>query len=470
MVLSVLTDSDVRRILHSLDRDDIFEIQQSLADGLHYYSTATEDNGCCSSYQPMRTQLKRKDGGTTLFMPASSTDGLGVKIVTLQTPDSEPSSAKSEFNPNIERLSISSKSETASTRNSSLSGSVLDAPPPSVASSQSTTPRGSLTLLDKDGTPRALINAEELTAFRTALASCMIFKKRNTVHDITVFGAGKQAYWHIRLAIILRPDDVHHVNVVNRDFERAGSMIKSLYHPFGDDESTTGIVSLPHKAKFSILTNTHHEYGRLVKEHVRKASVLFLTTPSLEPLFPAEFLTSTEGRRKGRYIAAIGMYGVEPEGIFVDYGLTHVSKGSYKPHMVELHPEVLKQAVAPHEGHRHFHKHAPTGGAVLVDSVEACLKEAGEVIQAGLKPEEVVELGELVMLKRDAERRRAELGEHPKGKDGMEIKADGGLYEWLSKGNVIYKSVGLGLMDVVTGREVVRMADERGIGTRILGF
>jgi hypothetical protein len=64
MPLTILTDQNVRTILHSLDREDIYEVQQSLADGLHYYSTAAEDNGCCSSYQPMRTQLKRKDGGT----------------------------------------------------------------------------------------------------------------------------------------------------------------------------------------------------------------------------------------------------------------------------------------------------------------------------------------------------------------------------------------------------------------------
>jgi ornithine cyclodeaminase/alanine dehydrogenase-like protein (mu-crystallin family) len=136
--------------------------------------------------------------------------------------------------------------------------------------------------------------------------------------------------------------------------------------------------------------------------------------------------------------------------------------------MVELHPEILKQAVAPQHDHRHFHKHARQSGAVLVDSVEACLKEAGEVIQAGLQPEEVVELGELVMLKKENERRKAEMGE--KGKGGMEIKGDGGLIDWLSKGNVIYKSVGLGLMDVVTGTEIVRLADERSVGTRILGF
>lgn len=102
------------------------------------------------------------------------------------------------------------------------------------------------------------------------------------------------------------------------------------------------------------------------------------------------------------------------------------------------------------------------------------------------------------MLKRDAERRRSEchaqkmseegldedgveLSEAPSikkkrrgsnkiGKDDYGDKEHQSLMEWLQKGNVIYKSVGLGLMDVVVGSDLVRLADERGIGTRIDNF
>jgi ornithine cyclodeaminase/alanine dehydrogenase-like protein (mu-crystallin family) len=51
-----------------------------------------------------------------------------------------------------------------------------------------------------------------------------------------------------------------------------------------------------------------------------------------------------------------------------------------------------------------------------------------------------------------------------------EDKASKSLMEWLQRGNVIYKSVGLGLMDVVVGGDLVRLADQRGIGTRIEDF
>lgn len=148
--------------------------------------------------------------------------------------------------------------------------------------------------------------------------------------------------------------------------------------------------------------------------------------------------------------------------------------------MIELHTDIIKQAVAPHNHNHHHHKHAKQGGAIIVDSVEACLQEAGEIIQAGISAREVVELGELVMLKRDAERRRKESSSNLDS-EGVELQSvsksgkagkedDGGLKDWLEKGNVIYKSVGLGLMDVVVGKELCDLADRLKVGTRIEGF
>ncbi|KAF1998303.1 NAD(P)-binding protein [Amniculicola lignicola CBS 123094] len=503
MPLTILSDADVRTLLLNLTKDDVIEMQQSLADALHYYSTSTEgdNNGCCSSYQPLRTALKRNDGQTTLFMPASSNEGIGVKIVTLADTDKSLKKSVASLS-SFSSLSLESSMSTGSSATAFDPPETFD-PPESVDSRQSTTPKGSLTLLDRYGNTRALINAEEITAFRTALASTMLFKKRTNVHDLVVFGAGKQAYWHIRLALILRGPEIHHLNIINRTFESAHNLVEKLYNPL-DEPAIFPKINIPtaettHLArpKIQILTPNHTEYDRLLKSTVRGSSVIFCTTPSLTPLFPAGHLTNPEGRKKGRYISAIG---------------------SYKPHMVEIHPDIIRQNVQPHHTHHH-HKHARQGGAIIVDSVDACLKEAGEIIQAGLTGREVVEVGELVMLKRDAERRRVEvrsattsssvpslassqtplstdsstplspfaptldsagveLGEAKKVKGKQKDKkegkaekeADEGLMEWLQKGNVIYKSVGLGLMDVVVGTELVRLADERGVGTRIENF
>lgn len=126
--------------------------------------------------------------------------------------------------------------------------------------------------------------------------------------------------------------------------------------------------------------------------------------------------------------------------------------------MTEVHPDIFREAVAP-EHNRHYHKHAKRGGVIIVDSLESCLKEAGEVIQAKLKPEHLVEIGELMMVKKAA-LREVELGG----------EGEKGLLEWLTRGNVIYKSVGLGLMDLVVGGDLITLAREKGYGTTIEEF
>ena len=416
MPLTVLTDFDVRSLLLSLNRDDIVNLQHNLAEALHDYSTGTQDTtGCCSANQPQRLSIQGKHGQTTLFMPASTNTTTGMKIVSLVAP-STPSIASS-------RSSITTQTSASS----------VPSADPSTTSSRSTTPRGSLTLLDSAGTPLGFINAEELTAFRTALAATLLFSKRSRVHSITVFGAGKQAYWHIRLALLLRGLEIHHINVINRSFTGAQPLMRDIYK----SEEWAHLRNANSKLRFSALSGDYVEYNRLLKEHVRDSDVLFMCTPSTSPLFPAEHLTSSEGRKKGRYISLIG---------------------SYQPHMVELHPDVLKQAVAQEHKHHH-HRHAEKGGVVVVDSLEACMKEAGEVIQAGLRSEDLVEVGELVMV------RKAAMKDIEMGGEGEK-----GLKKWLEAGNVIYKSVGLGIMDLCVGEDLVILARERGIGITIEDF
>lgn len=44
------------------------------------------------------------------------------------------------------------------------------------------------------------------------------------------------------------------------------------------------------------------------------------------------------------------------------------------------------------------------------------------------------------------------------------------LCRWLQGGNVIYKSVGLGLMDLTVGLKVIEFAKQKGVGTHVEGF
>ncbi|ETN43633.1 uncharacterized protein HMPREF1541_02792 [Cyphellophora europaea CBS 101466] len=442
MTLSVLTDNDVKDILLSLTTEDANVLQANLSEALHSYSTGDTNSPCCSSYQPLRTVVK-KHGVTTLFMPATTGDAIGMKVVSLEAPEtpekkgsvssrSTDSSVKS-VGSNLSGMTLSPSSTVSSA--DSTTGSSFQAPP-SMASTQSTTPRGTVTMMDAQGNPIGILNAEELTAFRTALAATILFQKREHVHTITVFGAGKQAYWHIRLALMFKGDQIKHVNIINRSLERSLKLMKSFQPTEGQ--------TLPWRSdvKFSALSPEFGEYGRLLKEQIRKADAIFCCTPSLEPLFPPEFLTSHNGQKKGRYISAIG---------------------SYAPHMTELHPDIFKHATnidKEHQHHPHPHfKQAKKSGVVIVDTLEGCLKEAGEVIQAKLKPEHLVEVGELMMIKKSVTR-EMELG----GEGEKELK------DWLIRGNVLYKSVGLGLMDLTVGTDLIRLARERGVGVHVEDF
>ncbi|KAK2756209.1 hypothetical protein FQN54_005617 [Arachnomyces sp. PD_36] len=456
MPLTILTSAQTRSLLLSLTYDDIASLQHNLAEALREYSTGNQETGCCAAYQPQRTVITRKNGITTAFMPASTGDSVGMKIVSLSGEAGElGDNARGEERESVgDEGSIQSKlssSSTATSRKSSSRNSLqsttsaldnLELSPRTPSASEITSPssegstRASLTLLDSDGVPTGLINAAEVTAFRTALTALLAFNRRSHVETITVFGAGKQAYWHIRLALLLRGSEIKHVNIINRSFERATELLREFYSP--EHRSWRSEV------KFSAMSPEFVEYDRLLKESVRKADAIFCCTASREPLFPAKYLTSDEGKKKGRFVCAIG---------------------SYHAQMTEIHPDILRDAVTepPHHHHHHptIHKKPQPrrGGVVVVDSLESCLREAGEIIQAGLNPQQLVEVGELMMVKQATKHHIGQGGEGEKG-----------LREWMERGNVIYKSVGMGLMDLVVGRDLVRLAADRKLGTTIEDF
>lgn len=127
--------------------------------------------------------------------------------------------------------------------------------------------------------------------------------------------------------------------------------------------------------EFSMLTPAFHDFERLLTENLLEADVVYCCTASREDVFPGEVLTSHEGRRKGRLVVAVG---------------------SSTPEMRELPQELLLQATKHHHSHggkphRHFHKHADEGGVIVVDTLEGALKEAGEIIAAGIGPKQLIE-------------------------------------------------------------------------------
>lgn len=231
-------------------------------------------------------------------------------------------------------------------------------------------PTGAITLFDPQGKAVGLLHASTLTAFRTALASVCLVTKRSQVHTLTVFGSGEQAYWHVRLALLLRGETIRTVNIINRRFSDAA---KALLRRFYAIPSSTKAREGWTDCTFGVLTQGYGEYNRLLTQQVREADVIFCCTPSTEPLFRGEILTESEGRQKGRLLVAIG---------------------SYTPTMHEIPVEVIHQAIKKHNhdmlgGILHL-KHAVEGGVVIVDTLDG-LREAGELIDAGLEPNQVVE-------------------------------------------------------------------------------
>lgn len=258
-----------------------------------------------------------------------------------------------------------------------------------------------------------VLNAAEITAFRTALGSMLLYRHRRKTENVVVFGAGAQARWHVRLALLLRGDEVRRVTVVNRSRVRAEELVAGL--------RGTGV---PAHVTLEVFEEEEDQREGL-RERVEDADVIFTGVPSTSPLFPAEWLMSEKARGRGRYVAAIG---------------------SYRLDMQELDPELLKEMTTPSGL---FHE-VVWNRKVAVDSAEGCLVEAGELVKAGIGREGMLEVGKIA-----------------------EMRAGGsleGLEEWLREGFVVYKSVGVGIMDIAIGSKLLELAGEKGVGVRLEDF
>ncbi|EFX06687.1 shikimate 5-dehydrogenase [Grosmannia clavigera kw1407] len=397
MSLHVLSDGDVRSLLASLDAAALEDLFSALGDALQAYSVGDE-----KQYQCHRQGVTRPGGPTMLFMPATLADGVSVKVVGVPLP--APAS-----------MPVSSPS-----------------PSPSPSTPKGLT--GVVLICDQDGRAIGLLNAAALTAFRTALGSILLYRHRATTARIVVFGAGKQALWHIRLALVLRRADIAAVTIVNRSAARAAELVAELR---AMDEAQQGSADATlHHVAFRVLSPEAADV-EAVREAVQQADVVFCTTPSTSPVFPAAWLTgaAVEGKPKTRFISAIG---------------------SYKLDMQELDP-VLLHTIATDDifpaSYRPPTAIDVTGSTIVVDSRDACAVEAGELVKADLPDGHLLETGELLHMR-----------------STLSALEDRQLAAWLCDGNVVYKSVGIGIMDLSIGRALLELGAARGVGTTIAHF
>jgi ornithine cyclodeaminase len=261
-------------------------------------------------------------------------------------------------------------------------------------------------VLSAQGELLGVISAAEVTAFRTALATMTLFSRCKWLFDsgkkarIIVFGSGRQAEWHARLALLLLPEKIDGITFVNRGQERLDQMMAGLRR---DLQQRYPNLKISAYAKSALKAE---EYSSRLSSDLAESNVLFCCTPSTEPLFAYDAIATAN--RDKRFISIIG---------------------SYKPHMQEVDKQTLLSG---------------TEGRIYVDSKHACLKEAGELIMAGVQESQLVEAGEV-------------FGRDP------ELESE----QVAGAGNIIFKCVGMGIMDLVVAKMLLDMAAEKGLGTKV---
>lgn len=271
-----------------------------------------------------------------------------------------------------------------------------------VTSSQSHGLIGVINIFSPEGSLQGLLSAAKITAFRTALTimSLLVRCQAMSKENVVILGSGRQAEWHARLVLLLFPGQVRSITILNRGRKRLEELETEV---LGQLRATYPDVAISTVAKDHVGDDVWEEKLRAA---LQTCDVLFSCTPATEPNFPASYLQPF----RQRFISLIG---------------------SYKPHMREIDTETLLSG----------------GGKVYVDLKEACLEESGELILAGVKEEQLIEVGELY------------------GKLGREVPVE------VPQGcNVVFKCVGMGIMDLVIGNKLLDVGRKRGIGMEVDGF
>ncbi|RLL97469.1 hypothetical protein CFD26_105665 [Aspergillus turcosus] len=350
--MHIISEADLAQLLRSITRPQCERLMAAMVDGLAACSSQESKPGAPQLiHQPLRTVIVDRNNNTSLFMPASDTQSMGIKIVTI----------------------------------AGGSGSLC----------------GVINIFSPDGRLLGLISAGEITAFRTALATMALFVRCTLPkQNIVVLGAGQQAEWHARLALLLHPaGTVKSLTVVNRRRERLESLETKVLDKLRRENPQTKITTL--------FKEGNPDYDETLKTAIGASDAILSCTPSTVPNFPFSYLQSINGESKQRFISLIG---------------------SYKPHMMEIDSETVH-----------------SGGKIFVDSKEACLEEAGELVHAGVKKDGLIEIGEVFAAHC-----------HP-------VEMTGGQ-------NIIFKCVGMGIMDLVIGKTLLDLGIEAGIGADVAGF
>ncbi|XDG05426.1 hypothetical protein ABKA04_005041 [Annulohypoxylon sp. FPYF3050] len=367
--LTILSDAAVHRLLIGLTKQEILAFQTTLSKCLREFSVGKE-----RQFQPAPGIVNRPNGQKTLFRLFTSPTAVGAKIIV----DPAPTSG----------------------------GTKLPL-------------QGIVTLCDQNGLPKGVLNAGELTGYRTSLIAMIPYMWRQNTEHIVVYGSGKQALWHIRLALALRGDEIKSITVVNRSEARAKEMLDKI----------AGENAAHWKSSAAITYLDPSSSG--LENALKSADAIFCTVPSKEPLFPAKYKLGQGQRTRSPYISAIG---------------------SWQPDMIELDPALVKSIIADAENG--FHPEKDLAGVILVDDQDSVLTHTGEGVKSELKVEDMIEVGKIFHLReQEADPARKEK-----------------LNKWLGEGLVVYKSVGVSVTDLAAAEEILKLGEDHGAGLRLSDF
>jgi ornithine cyclodeaminase/alanine dehydrogenase-like protein (mu-crystallin family) len=231
------------------------------------------------------------------------------------------------------------------------------------------------------------------------LATQVALRLPNAPEVIVMFGAGAQIEAHATLFIRRYHASLRKCVIFNRT---AGSRLEDLVASLEDQFTSVDFVGF---------STEGCELGKEFRGTIESADIICTATSSSRPLFPGNWV------KPGTHINLIG---------------------SYKPTMLEIDSTLVHRA-----------------GKIIVDSVDACLMEAGDLLSASVGRGGMIELGELI--------RTTAQGEVFTVVD--EKRA-------LFKDNdvTIFKSVGLGAQDVAIANLVMKIAESEETGTRVNAY
>jgi len=113
--------------------------------------------------------------------------------------------------------------------------------------------------------------------------------------------------------------------------------------------------------------------------------------------------------------------------------------------MVELEHALLHHAISANDGYN-----SVTGesrGVVLTDDRDFALQNCGEFVNSGIPAKDVVELGEIIVLKKGK-------GKSKQGRIDKTIK-------FISEGLVAYKSIGVSLTDLTVSNAILELVKNK---------